>query len=197
MNKRKKSKQLITLAYIVRKYSKIISFHCVVRQDVQQSVSKVKISFTVRKLAFVLQNLGLLQALFFRKLSRFIFIFSAKIGRTNDSAARRACTYVTSKCFIGDWFVLYQISKNVNMYFFRVFIKELRKDMKKYPKKPHLPIVLTGMNHIENKGMESDILSKSELEEDEDKFDEELRVDLPEETSSLLSNEEAHNAPTL
>ena len=41
------------------------------------------------------------------------------------------------------------------------------------------------------------ILSKSEMEEDEDKFDEGLRVDLPgDETSSLLS-EEAHNAPTL
>ena len=54
------------------------------------------------------------------------------------------------------------------------------------------------MNHIGGNGKEDDdILSKSELEEDEDKFDEDLRVDLPEETSSLLSNEDAHNAPTL
>ena len=82
------------------------------------------------------------------------------------------------------------------MYFFRVFIKELRKDMKKYPKKKNLPIVV--MNHIGGNGKEDDdILSKSELEEDEDKFDEDLRVDLPEETSSLLSNEDPHNAPTL
>ena len=80
------------------------------------------------------------------------------------------------------------------MYFFRVFIKELRKDMKKYPKKKNLPIVV--MNHIGGvKG--EDVLSKSELEEDEDKFDEDFKVDLPEETSSLLSNEDAHNAPTL
>ena len=80
------------------------------------------------------------------------------------------------------------------MYFFRVFIKELRKDMKKYPKKKNLPIVV--MNHIGGVNDE-DVLSKSELEEDEDKFDEDFKVDLPEETSSLLSNEDAHNAPTL
>ena len=80
------------------------------------------------------------------------------------------------------------------MYFFRVFIKELRKDMKKYPKKKNLPIVV--MNHIGGV-KEEDVLSKSELEEDEDKFDEDFKVDLPEETSSLLSNEDAHNAPTL
>ena len=80
------------------------------------------------------------------------------------------------------------------MYFFRVFIKELRKDMKKYPKKKNLPIVV--MNHIGGI-KDEDVLSKSELEEDEDKFDEDFKVDLPEETSSLLSNEDAHNAPTL
>lgn len=80
------------------------------------------------------------------------------------------------------------------MYFFRVFIKELRKDMKKYPKKKNLPIVV--MNHIGGV-KDEEVLSKSELEEDEDKFDEDFKVDLPEETSSLLSNEDAHNAPTL
>ena len=31
-----------------------------------------------------------------------------------------------ARCYIGDWFVLYQISKNVNMYFFRSFMRELR-----------------------------------------------------------------------
>ena len=160
----------------------------------------LKISFA-KKLGFIAKGFAtpVMSWCYPPKLSRFIFqsSFAAKLGRTNDAPARRACSYVTSKCFIGDWFVLYQISKNVNMYFFREFIKELRKDMKKYPKKK-LPPVLD-MNHIDKsyKGGDSDVLSKSELEEDEDKFDEELRVDLPEETSSLLSNEEAHNAPTL
>ena len=35
-----------------------------------------------------------------------------------------------SKCYIGDWFVLFQLSKNVNMYFFRAFVKELAKSLK-------------------------------------------------------------------
>ena len=48
-----------------------------------------------------------------------ILIFLAKLGSTHDAAARKACSYVTNRGYIGDWFVLYQISKNVNMYFFR------------------------------------------------------------------------------
>lgn len=35
------------------------------------------------------------------------------------------------KCYLGDWFVLYQISKNVNMYFFRAFMKELKHEISK------------------------------------------------------------------
>ena len=73
----------------------------------------------------------------------FLIFIPAKIGNTNDASARKAVSYVVSKCYVGDWFVLYQISKNVNMYFFRVFIKELRKDMKLNPKKQNLPKVLS------------------------------------------------------
>ena len=32
---------------------------------------------------------------------------------------------IMSQCDVGDWFVLYQLSRNVNMYFFRSFLKEL------------------------------------------------------------------------
>ena len=80
--------------------------------------------------------------------------FAGKLGNTNDVVARRSVSYVTSKCFIGDWFVLYQISRNVNMYFFRTFMKELRRDMKKNPKKHHqsTPPVFD-VNHI-SKGKE-------------------------------------------
>ena len=87
------------------------------------------------------------------ELSNNIF-FAGKLGNTNDVVARRSVSYVTSKCFIGDWFVLYQISRNVNMYFFRTFMKELRRDMKKNPKKHHLstPPVFD-VNHI-SKGKE-------------------------------------------
>ena len=36
---------------------------------------------------------------------------------------------------IGDWFVLYQLSKNCNPYFYREFIRELAKDLRVKPKK--------------------------------------------------------------
>ena len=39
---------------------------------------------------------------------------------------RKAVVYVLSKCQPGDWFVLNQLGKNVNTYFFRAFMKELR-----------------------------------------------------------------------
>ena len=35
---------------------------------------------------------------------------------------------------LGDWFVLYQLCKNCNPYFFREFIKELARDLKRKPK---------------------------------------------------------------
>jgi len=132
-------------------------------------------------------------------------LLMSKLGNTNDVVARRSVSYVTSKCFIGDWFVLYQISRNVNMYFFRTFIKELRRDMKKNPKKHHLstPPVFN-VNHI-SKGPYAN--TQSEIDEADDKFDLEdgdegennMYVDLPEEKTSLLTDEEeeAHNAPTL
>ena len=56
--------------------------------------------------------------------------FSAQLGNTNDKKARNAIREIMSKCYIGDWFVLFQLSKNVNMYFFRAFVKELAKSLK-------------------------------------------------------------------
>ena len=35
---------------------------------------------------------------------------------------------------LGDWFVLYQLCKNCNPYFFREFIKELARELKRKPK---------------------------------------------------------------
>ena len=56
---------------------------------------------------------------------------------------RKAIKTVMANCYIGDWFVLYQISKNVNMYFFRAFMKELQYDLKpksrNFEKKTSLP----------------------------------------------------------
>ena len=59
-----------------------------------------------------------------------IFQFSAQLGNTNDKKARKAIKEIMSKCHVGDWFVLFQLSKNVNMYFFRAFVKELAKSLK-------------------------------------------------------------------
>ena len=36
---------------------------------------------------------------------------------------------------IGDWFVLYQLAKNCNPYFYREFIRELARELKIKPKK--------------------------------------------------------------
>ena len=40
-----------------------------------------------------------------------------------------------AKCYLGDWFVLYQLGKNMNMYFMREFIKDLRKELISKPKR--------------------------------------------------------------
>jgi hypothetical protein len=50
--------------------------------------------------------------------SRFALIYS-KISHKYDDDVRKSLKFVLSRCYIGDWFVLYQLSKNVNTYFFR------------------------------------------------------------------------------
>ena len=52
-----------------------------------------------------------------------------------DEDIKKCLEYVLSKCQMGDWFVLYQLCKNSNPYFFREFIKELAKDLNRKPKK--------------------------------------------------------------
>ena len=68
---------------------------------------------------------------------------AGRIGNSNDKMTRKAIKTVMANCYIGDWFVLYQISKNVNMYFFRAFMKELQHDLKpksrNFEKKTSLP----------------------------------------------------------
>jgi len=43
--------------------------------------------------------------------------------------------FILSKSNLGDWFVLNQLGKNVNMYFFRAFVKELRNELREKPKR--------------------------------------------------------------
>ena len=52
-----------------------------------------------------------------------------------DEDIKKCLEYVLSKCQMGDWFVLYQLSKNCNPYFFREFIKEFAIELKLRPKR--------------------------------------------------------------
>jgi len=71
--------------------------------------------------------------LFFEKL-RFLLIFRT-VRHKYDEDIRKCLEYVLAKAQIGDWFVLYQLSKNCNQYFFREFIRELAIELKLRPKK--------------------------------------------------------------
>jgi len=62
-------------------------------------------------------------------------LLSRKVRRKYDDDIQRCLQYVLAKGQIGDWFVLYQLSKNCNPYFYREFIRELAKDMSNNPKK--------------------------------------------------------------
>merc|ERR1719244_2172075 len=71
--------------------------------------------------------------LFFDSI-RFGLIYKV-IRHKYDKDIHRCLTYVLSKSQLGDWFVLYQLSKNCNPYFYREFIKELAIELKHRPKK--------------------------------------------------------------
>lgn len=57
-----------------------------------------------------------------------------QIRHKYDEDVKKSLQFVMRRCYLGDWFVLYQLSKNVNPYFLRAFVKELRSEMKIKPK---------------------------------------------------------------
>jgi len=65
---------------------------------------------------------------------RFGLIYKV-IRHKYDKSSHKCLQYLMTKCHLGDWFVLYQLSKNCNKYFYREFIKELAIDLKRRPKK--------------------------------------------------------------
>jgi hypothetical protein len=65
---------------------------------------------------------------------RFALIYS-KVRHKYDKTIKSSLEYILDKAQLGDWFVLYQLSKNVNPYFFREFIKELALDLRQKPKR--------------------------------------------------------------
>jgi len=62
-------------------------------------------------------------------------LFMGLIGTSDDEELKKSVRYVLSKSYLGDWFVLYQLGRNVNHYFMREFMKELKKDMSAKPKR--------------------------------------------------------------
>merc|ERR1712215_286715 len=74
-----------------------------------------------------------ISTIFFDKL-RFMLIFKT-VRHKYDEDITKCLEYVLSKCQVGDWFVLYQLSKNCNPYFYREFIRELAIELKLRPKK--------------------------------------------------------------
>ena len=59
----------------------------------------------------------------------------SQVRHKYDEDIRKCLDYVLAKAQIGDWFVLYQLSKNCNPYFFREFIKEFAIELKLRPKR--------------------------------------------------------------
>ena len=51
---------------------------------------------------------------------RFLIIIKIRGFTSSDMST---CKNVLSHCYLGDWFVLYQLSKNSNSYFFRYLLK--------------------------------------------------------------------------
>merc|ERR1712106_381609 len=56
---------------------------------------------------------------------RYILIIIKTRGFTNSDL--NTCKNVLEHCYLGDWFVLYQLSKNSNTYFFRYLLRHLEK----------------------------------------------------------------------
>jgi len=74
-----------------------------------------------------------ISTMFFEKV-RFMLLFKT-VRHKYDEDVTKCLEYVLSKCQVGDWFVLRQLSKNCNPYFFREFIRELAIELKLRPKR--------------------------------------------------------------
>ena len=46
-------------------------------------------------------------------------LLSPQIANKYDEDVRRSLRFVLARCYIGDWFVLYQLLKNTNHYFYK------------------------------------------------------------------------------
>jgi len=65
---------------------------------------------------------------------RFALIYKT-VRHKYDKDIKVSLEYILRRSQLGDWFVLYQLSKNTNPFFYRQFISELALDLKQRPKK--------------------------------------------------------------
>merc|ERR1712149_15234 len=84
-----------------------------------------------------------------------------KVRRKYDEDMPRSLDFILAKGQIGDWFVLYQLSKNCNPYFFREFVRELARELRVKPKKTK--------DGKEKKSKELEMTKDAELGENFDK----------------------------
>lgn len=72
----------------------------------------------------------------------------------HDKEVNKSVRYIMSICYVGDWFLLYQLRRNTNLYFFREFMKEMRNELREKPKRSR-SMKLAGDNHNHNKVSEN------------------------------------------
>ena len=97
-----------------------------------------------------------------------------------------------SKCYIGDWFVLFQLSKNVNMYFFRAFAKELAKSLKlakKSSQRSNQPkVTYIEKEKVDNHLPSGPLLGPKKIPDDDDSDDDYIDDDVEQGGSSNCSS---------
>jgi len=135
--------------------------------------------------------------IFYRVLTLFFDCFRsacliAQLGNTNDKKARKAIKEIMSKCYIGDWFVLFQLSKNVNMYFFRAFAKELAKSLKlskKSSQRSNQPkVTYIEKEKVDNHLPSGPLLGPKKIPDDDDSDDDYIDDDVEQGGSSNCSS---------
>jgi len=95
--------------------------------------------------------------LFFRLVTimfdgiRFSLLYKSVRSKYDDDI-RKCLEYILSKGQIGDWFVLYQLCKNCNPYFYREFIRELAIDLRHRPKRSKSRVGSVGNGTLKKKG---------------------------------------------
>lgn len=127
--------------------------------------------------------------IFFDRI-RYGLIFKT-IRHKYDKDINKSLEYILNKSQIGDWFVLYQLSKNTNPYFYREFIRELARDLKQRPKRSKSKSM-----HSMGNGRGSNTLKRNKLLEK----DEESLIGMltsPDEGVDLVQNSSSSPNPSI